>query len=1081
MKLRSLNQDIKADTTRLTQQMETLESTYQHEDFMTWLAPPDSSHIYEHARQKVQEGTAGSGKSVLRSFRARKILSEFHLDNSHGRYLRLERKSQGPTLSDLIKILTVVLDHVERLFVVLDALDEGENIDQLLETILKFRKIKRESVNLILTSREDRSIADAMLAMDAVNIDLYCPMVDSDISIYIEQTLEHDRRLKRWNQNLKADIQHALDCGAHGMFRWVDCQLEVLRKCMKPQAVQKTLRSLPKTLSETYDNILANLPEEYVEDTKKLLQFLAFSKRPLRLTELAETLAVDLAGEPMYDPGNRLLDVRDTLEICSGFVTVVNKAAAIEHQEVRLSHATVKEYLTSKPGHDPNEKCGVLGGALQAAVYKGHLRVVRTLIEHGSDPNSSGGKFRCPLITACVQGNCDMVSLLVGSGARISNATWSQGNALNCTADYGHESVIRLLLDLGADVNACVGKSRATALSTAAYQGHEAICRLLVARGANVDKRGGQNALRVAVESGYPNIVRFLLGKKSKLSEEVLESVKLHDWFKAMESASNDSESLSANIDKLFRSAVLQGSFDVVEQSLRSGVNVNSYNRIDYSPLALAADKGHESIIKLLLQNGADINAEGECWGTALHIAARRGHTSIVRLLLTQDPPAKVNAQGIVRGNIINCKGTVLQNGIRSAKPEIVESLIQAGADINAHIEGVGTPTIIASSLGDLDMVRLLLKNGADIKPDDPELGTALHAAVASGNPAVVQELLKNGIDPNALAGDSVTALETAASDGHSEIVSLLLQHGAEIEVHRKARHEGGKESKGALGAAAFNGWESVFIQILDAGALVDHTNVYIPLTALQYAAQAQQTKIISAAIARNIDIDAKDYLLLTTSGLSKNENQMANLEYLLSLGADPNYIDPNTLDFPLMVAARTRQTIVIDFLLSHGADVNLSNRDGWTALIDATKNHQNTSTRCLIEEHHADLKKTLINGSTAFHLAAQSNFYEGITLLLEHGEDINQTNDDGNTALHIAIDHDGLAAVKVLLEHNAAVNIPEKHSGMTAVDLAEFNNAPDSKKQGYLAAPIAEMLREHVAGPDEREMQVVDVDRSCL
>ena len=68
------------------------------------------------------------------------------------------------------------------------------------------------------------------------------------------------------------------DCGR---FRWVDCQLEVLRKCLRVNDIKSVLSTPPKTLNETYDRILTSIDEAYVEDTCKILQWLVFSARPV--------------------------------------------------------------------------------------------------------------------------------------------------------------------------------------------------------------------------------------------------------------------------------------------------------------------------------------------------------------------------------------------------------------------------------------------------------------------------------------------------------------------------------------------------------------------------------------------------------------------------------------------------------------------------------------------------------------------------------------------------------------------------------------------------------------------------------
>jgi hypothetical protein len=105
-------------------------------------------------------------------------------------------------------------------------------------------------------------------------------------------------------------------------FRWVVCQLDVLRKCMTVDALRKTLKALPKSLDETYDRILLNIDEQHCDQAYKVLQWLAFSARPVTLAEVAEGLVVDLDQGCMLEADAKLQDPYDILTICSSLVTV---------------------------------------------------------------------------------------------------------------------------------------------------------------------------------------------------------------------------------------------------------------------------------------------------------------------------------------------------------------------------------------------------------------------------------------------------------------------------------------------------------------------------------------------------------------------------------------------------------------------------------------------------------------------------------------------------------------------------------------------------------------------------------------
>jgi len=110
--------------------------------------------------------------------------------------------------------------------------------------------------------------------------------VDGDILSYIRHHLQHDTKLSKWSQDTRKEIETALLKGANGMFRWVVRQLDAVRGCMKLSLLRKTLKSLPKTLDETNARILSRIPEEYVEDVRRILCCLICFSIPLLFKKL---------------------------------------------------------------------------------------------------------------------------------------------------------------------------------------------------------------------------------------------------------------------------------------------------------------------------------------------------------------------------------------------------------------------------------------------------------------------------------------------------------------------------------------------------------------------------------------------------------------------------------------------------------------------------------------------------------------------------------------------------------------------------------------------------------------------------
>src|SRR5712691_5774812 len=130
-------------------------------------------------------------------------------------------------------------------------------------------------------------------------------------------------------------------------FRWVFCQLELLRQCL-PASVRRILAELPESLDETYERILQEIPKSNRAHAHRLLQCLTVAVRPLRVEELAEVLAVDFdatGGIPRLNEDLRWEDQEQAvLSACSSLIAVVWE---YDSRVVQFSHFSVKEFLTS--------------------------------------------------------------------------------------------------------------------------------------------------------------------------------------------------------------------------------------------------------------------------------------------------------------------------------------------------------------------------------------------------------------------------------------------------------------------------------------------------------------------------------------------------------------------------------------------------------------------------------------------------------------------------------------------------------------------------------------------------------------
>merc|ERR1712013_445985 len=154
--------------------------------------------------------------------------------------------------------------------------------------------------------------------------------------------------------------------------------------------------------------------------------------------------------------------------------------------------------------------------------------------------------------------------------------------ALTLACAAGHDKVVEILLNHGADIEAQSERTKDTPLSLACSGGRYEVVEILLSRGANKEHRNVSDytPLSLAASGGYTNIIKLLLAHGAE-------------------------------------------------------INSRTGSKLGISPLMLAAMNGHTAAVKLLLDMGSDINAQIETnRNTALTLACFQGRHEVVSLLL---------------------------------------------------------------------------------------------------------------------------------------------------------------------------------------------------------------------------------------------------------------------------------------------------------------------------------------------------------------------------------------------------------------------------------------------------------------
>ena len=224
--------------------------------------------------------------------------------------------------------------------------------------------------------------------------------------------------------------------------------------------------------------------------------------------------------------------------------------------------------------------------------------------------------------------------------------------------------------------------------------------------------------------------------------------------------------------------------FEVVEELLKHGAEINAKNALGLTPLFEASLHGKETekdanddvtddalkVVKLLLEKGANLDAITN--GQKI-----TGNVEILNELLKN---------GSCDVNFTNIYGeTPFLIALKNGYTAVAERLFKVSDVKNLDIEDVSgkTPLYHASKNGLTSIVALLLKTEkVNINANNWQMKrTPMHIAVKNGHMEIVKMLLQAGADVN-IADYYRTPLHTALKNGHEAIVKQLLDAGANLD-----------------------------------------------------------------------------------------------------------------------------------------------------------------------------------------------------------------------------------------------------------------------------------------------------------
>ncbi|KAI0541034.1 hypothetical protein GGR58DRAFT_458865 [Xylaria digitata] len=468
------------------------------------------------------------------------------------------------------------------------------------------------------------------------------------------------------------------------------------------------------------------------------------------------------------------------------------------------------------------------------------------------------------------------------------------------------------------------------------------------------------------------------------------------------------------------------GRSKIVEELLNRGAPIDDAIEInEQTPLHMAAFGGHVEVMRKLVLRGANPNATAIEIGPVVNAAICSGNRAAVELLVEQGVSLTVDKEDV---------DSPLALAALLSDASMFEYLIQQYADKLPVVE-YSKALVKAAEAGKLEVFNKLL----EFEHDGPFFQSALDAAVEEWNWEIVTILLqrRQGLNCNELFFTAATcsepqdkmldiAWEYADGSITSETLSNSLYHATDrekdttVELLLKKFHANpnatGEEYGNALTAAAYDGTIHIVEMLLDNGADVNAPEGY----AIQAAAAQGHYDVVKELLKRGAEVNAfttnENFAEGTALQGAIESSQTDIVRLLLESGADPNH-GSGECSPPIIAAARGADEEILDLLIKAKPKIDVfGGPDMSTPLIEAAGFMPVSSVEQLLAAG-ADINLADKDGDTALIMASYRGDEDAVRCLLENGADIMQSSSRGN-ALQTALDEGEMECLGLLVNH---------------------------------------------------------------
>ena len=292
------------------------------------------------------------------------------------------------------------------------------------------------------------------------------------------------------------------------------------------------------------------------------------------------------------------------------------------------------------------------------------------------------------------------------------------------------------------------------------------------------------------------------------------------------------------------------------------GARLENVDHKGRTPLHAASRNGHTAVVDILIGKGVGVDRGDHDGKTPLHYAVRGGHR-VGRV----EKYIEIIRKLIAHGAVVDQRDKTFMTPLHHACYETYHYRVILWQffmyDLNydsyyyLNYDSYYYEWALRHYRNHMEIIQLLIDEGADVDPLDKLSSTPLHYAARGGHTDIVRLLIQHGADVNYEDASGQTPLHTACTSLEDEnpnidAIQLLIDAGTDLD---RGDHRG----RGPLHIASHRGHTDVVRRLLDGGAIVDYENQYNGETPLHEASAAGCTDVVRLLASRCANVNHVD------------------------------------------------------------------------------------------------------------------------------------------------------------------------------------------------------------------------------